>query len=98
MKVFPIIDAAATGANILRLRKARGMTVSDLQHCFGFEAPQAIYKWQRGDSLPSMDNMLVLGFLLGVPLEKIIVFQLITEEEPRDSRGSFSTSAIRKCA
>lgn len=30
-KPFPVIDPVATGQNILRLRKARGMTVRDLQ-------------------------------------------------------------------
>lgn len=44
---FPVIDPVATGANICRLRKDRGLTVRDLQHYFGFEEPQAIYKWQR---------------------------------------------------
>ena len=28
--------------------RGRGMTVRDLQAYFGFEEPQAIYKWQRG--------------------------------------------------
>ena len=50
---FPVIDPVATGANICRLRKDRGLTVRDLQHYFGFEEPQAIYKWQRGQSLIS---------------------------------------------
>ena len=40
---FPVIDPVATGANICRLRKDRGLTVRDLQHYFGFEEPQAIY-------------------------------------------------------
>ena len=41
---FPVIDPVATGANICQLRKARGLTVRDLQRYFGFEEPQAIYK------------------------------------------------------
>ena len=32
---FPVIDPVATGANICRLRKDRGLTVRDLQHYFG---------------------------------------------------------------
>jgi hypothetical protein len=46
-KTFRTIDPVATGANIVRLRKERGLTVRDLQAFFGFEEPQAIYKWQR---------------------------------------------------
>lgn len=72
-KMFPVIDMAATGENILRLRKARGLTVRDLQDWFGFEEPQAIYKWQKGKSLPTVDNLYALGALLEVPMDQILV-------------------------
>lgn len=36
---FPVIDPTATGRNIVWLRKARGLTVKDLQVYFGFEEP-----------------------------------------------------------
>ena len=71
--LFPVIDPVATGENILRLRKARGLTVRDLQNWFGFEEPQAIYKWQKGKSLPTVDNLYALGALLEVPREDILV-------------------------
>lgn len=73
MKQFPVIDPVATGANIVRLRKDRGLTVRDLQEWFGFEEPQAIYKWQKGKSLPTVDNLYALGALLDVPMEQILV-------------------------
>ena len=77
-KPFPVIDMAATGKNILRLRKARGLSVTDVQRFFGFEAPQAVYKWQKGQCLPSVDNLIALSDLLEVPLDKLLV-----REEPR---------------
>lgn len=73
MKQFPVIDPVATGKNIIRLRTERGMTVRDLQAYFGFEEPQAIYKWQQGKSLPSVDNLYALGALFEVPMEEILV-------------------------
>ncbi len=73
MKSYPVIDMAATGANIARLRKEQGYTVADLQAFFGFEAPQAIYKWQQGKSLPSTDNLFALSRFLGVTIEEILV-------------------------
>ncbi len=72
-KLFPVIDPVATGQNIVRLRKDRGLTVRDLQNWFGFEEPQAIYKWQKGKSLPTVDNLYALGTLLDVPMEQILV-------------------------
>jgi transcriptional regulator with XRE-family HTH domain len=71
--MFPVIDPVATGQNILRLRKARGLSVRDLQEWFGFEEPQAIYKWQKGKSLPTVDNLYALGVLLDVPMDQILV-------------------------
>ena len=49
------------------------MSVRDLQAYFGFEEPQAIYKWQQGKSLPSVDNLYALGALFEVPMEDILV-------------------------
>ena len=72
-KAFPVIDAEATGENILRLRKQKGLSVRDVQAWFGFEEPQAIYKWQKGKSLPSVDNLYALGALLDVPMEAILI-------------------------
>ena len=70
---FPTIDPVATGKNITRLRKQCGLTVHDLQEYFGFDAPQAIYKWQKGATLPSLDNFYALSALLGRPMEEILV-------------------------
>ena len=70
---FPTIDLIATGKNIIKLRKARGLTVKDLQEFFNFSEPQAIYKWQQGKSLPTVDNLFALSVLLGVPMEAILV-------------------------
>ena len=70
---FPVIDPAATGANITRLRQERGLTVRDLQRFFGFEEPQAIYKWQRGQSLPSIDNLYALSELFQISMNEILV-------------------------
>ena len=73
MKAYPVIDLIATGNNIRRLRMERGLTVRDLQSYFGFEEPRAIYKWQKGETLPTVDNLYALGALLDVPLEQILI-------------------------
>ena len=70
---YPVIDLVATGKNICDLRKAKGLTVADLQEYFGFEAPQAIYKWQAGKTLPSTDNLFALSYLLEVPIDEILI-------------------------
>ena len=75
MNRIPVIDMTATGRNIGRLRRNAGMTVRELQAVFGFSTPQAIYKWQRGDAMPTLDNIVVLAAVFGVTVEEILVFR-----------------------
>ena len=70
---LPVIDMIGTGQNIARLRKQAGLSVRDLQDVFGFATPQAIYKWQQGVALPTIDNLVVLAAVLQVRLDDILV-------------------------
>lgn len=70
---FPRVDLIKTGQNISRLMKENNLTVKDLQEAFGFEYPQAIYKWLRGDCLPTIDNLVVLALLFKTTIDKIVV-------------------------
>ena len=71
--VIPTIDMVGTGQNIYRLRKLAGVSVRDLQDVFGFATPQAIYKWQQGVALPTIDNLVVLAAVLGVKIDDILI-------------------------
>ena len=73
MFTIPAINMAKTGQNIVILRKQAGLSVKDLQDAFGFGTPQAIYKWQQGLALPTIDNLVVLAVLLGVKVDDILV-------------------------
>ena len=70
---LPVIDMVRTGQNIGRLRKQAGLSVKDLQDIFGFATPQAIYKWQQGVALPTIDNLVVLAAVLQVRMDDILV-------------------------
>ena len=74
MNRIPVIDMTATGINSTRLRINAGLTVKDLQDIFGFSTPQAIYKWQRGTALPTVDNLVVLATVFGVRIDDILIF------------------------
>ena len=69
---IPAINLARTGENIVRLRQQNGLSVKDLQDIFGFATPQAIYKWQHGTALPSIDNLIVLAAIFQVHMEDIL--------------------------
>ena len=66
------IDLHATGKNIYHARKRAGLSVHDLQEAMGLEAPNAIYRWQRGESLPRLDHLVLLASLLHVPMDDLI--------------------------
>ena len=73
MNTIPVINMTATGANIARLRQGAGISVRQLQTIFGFSTPQAIYKWQRGAAMPTVDNLVVLAAVFGVTVDQILV-------------------------
>lgn len=73
MTTIPAIDMAKTGQNIRNLRIQAGLSVKDLQKIFGFSMPQALYKWQHGTALPTIDNMVVLAAVFDVKVDDILV-------------------------
>ncbi|HPT89417.1 MAG: helix-turn-helix transcriptional regulator [Acholeplasmataceae bacterium] len=70
---YPVVDLKATGKRIKQLREQHNMSVRDLQIQLGFESPQAIYKWQWGESLPSIDNLIILAHIFNCTINDIIV-------------------------
>lgn len=70
---IPTIDMVKTGQNIIELRKQKGFSVKELQEVFGFTTPQAIYKWQQGSALPTIDNLVVLAAIFQVAVDDILV-------------------------
>lgn len=67
------INMKRTGARIKELRRQSGYTVKDLQKALDPISYQAIYKWQQGQSLPSVDNLVILSELFQVPIDQIII-------------------------
>ena len=63
------IQPEETGERIRRLLLEQGYTIREIQGAFGFENPQAIYKWLSGKSLPSIDNFIILSRLLHTTIE-----------------------------
>lgn len=72
---IPMVNMAATGANIKALIKANGLKVSDIQNKCGFNTPQSIFKWMRGDAMPTIDNLVILAYILNVTIDEIIVVE-----------------------
>ena len=78
----PVINLRKTGENIARMRKEAGISVREMQIMFGFTNPQAIYSWQNGRSLPSVDNFIILAAILGTTIDEIVS---VEEDDPEDN-------------
>lgn len=78
---LPIIDMVETGRNITRLRKQNGLSVKDLQDIFAFSTPNAIYKWQRGNAVPTLDNLVVLAAVFHVTVDDILAVDIPEEQK-----------------
>ena len=71
---LPVIDMTATGRQIRRLRQTARLSVREVSAALGL-AEQAVYKWQRGESLPTVDNLALLARLLGCSMEELLCFE-----------------------
>ncbi len=71
--ITSFIDTQATGSRIWKLRKEKGLTVERLSELLGFSGPRAIYKWRNGETLPTLDNLIVLAGVLETSIDDIIV-------------------------
>ena len=68
------IDTIKTGQNIKKYRKRKGLSVDKVSKELNLNAVQSVYKWERGDCVPRMDNYLALCVLFNVSLLELLVF------------------------
>ncbi len=65
------IDLPATGNRIKELRYASNYTVAQLAEIL-HSSENTIFKWQRGECLPTLDNLLILSMIFETPMDDII--------------------------
>lgn len=73
--MYPIIDMKRTGIKLKNMLSKAGYDVKFLQGYLHLSCPQSIYRWFKGKTLPSIDNLYALSSLLGVHMEDLIVLQ-----------------------
>lgn len=67
-----VIDTIATGRKIHDMRVAAGMTIQDVQNACGVTAT-SVCNWQKGKSMPSLDNLVILSSIWNVSLDSLVV-------------------------
>ena len=69
----PVINVKASAKKIKECRIRAGFSVREIQSIFNFSSPAAIYAWEKGKYLPSIDNLIVIAELYGVSVDFLIV-------------------------
>lgn len=66
------INMEKTGKKIKEMREKSGMTIRQVQDACGISAA-AVCKWQNGQAVPSIDNLLILSEIWNVKMDDLIV-------------------------
>lgn len=67
------IDMERTGKQLEELMRERGYSIKCIQRTLHLSCPQPVYRWMRGQVLPSVDHLYVLAKILGVHMEELLV-------------------------
>ena len=71
---LPKINIKATGENIKRLREQRNISVKALSEMLDLTII-AVYSWQSGRSLPTVENLVALSSIFDVGMNEILVVE-----------------------
>lgn len=81
-KNYITVNVELTGRRLYNAIIESGHTVRELQEMLQFACPQSIYRWIRGKTLPSLENLYRISKYLKIPMEELIISEdvIITEE------------------
>lgn len=75
---YPSIDMVRTGIHLKNLISQKGFSVKEIQKLLSLSCPQPVYRWFKGQILPSVDHLFALSRFLGVHMEEL----LVAKQEP----------------
>lgn len=67
------LDAILSGHKIHGRILQSGYSIKEIQNMLGLECPQSVYRWLKGRSMPSIDNLYMLSQILDVHMEDLLV-------------------------
>lgn len=76
MNNYYSIDMNCTGKRLKYYLKKHGYSVKMVQEYLHLSCPQPIYRWFKGQALPSVDHLLMLSRLFNVHMEELLVTKM----------------------
>ncbi len=71
--IYITIDEEKTAKRIVELMKKNNIKVPAIAEACGYISLQSVYKWRKGESIPGIDNLIVLSELFHESMDNIIV-------------------------
>ena len=73
--MYELIDQVKSGKKLKIMLESAGYDVKYIQDYLQLSCPQSIYRWYKGQALPSLEHLSALSRLLGVHMEQLLVLQ-----------------------
>lgn len=67
------LDMVMTGEILRRMMYQNGYSIKDIQEELHLACPQSIYRWIKGQAMPTIDNLYILSDLFGVHMEDMLM-------------------------
>ena len=66
------LNTELTGRRIKTLMEEKNIPIKELSEIMNISF-QAVYRWQRGEALPTIYNFYILSQILGMPVDDMLV-------------------------
>ncbi len=66
------LNTELTGRRIKTLMEEKNIPIKELSEIMNISF-QAVYRWQRGETLPTIYNFYILSQILGMPVDDMLV-------------------------
>lgn len=70
-----MIDMKKTGMRINQCIVSCGLSIRDVAQHLGFSSSRSVYKWLSGQTLPSLESLVLLSDLFGISMDELIIRQ-----------------------
>lgn len=75
-----VIDRIQTAKRIRDLMEENSLSVNDLMQMLYLGRRDSVYKWLRGEQLPSLDQLYALSQIFHTGIEDILVWEEIADD------------------
>lgn len=69
------INVEKTGTRLRQVMERYGYTVRDVKDLLGLATTNAVYKWLKGENLPTVDNLVILADTFHVTVDELLVIE-----------------------